>query len=54
MTAGLGKGKGAVSLIVFPLIKTAEEEMQLGAAPVRLARGNGRSRTTSAIFGNSG
>ncbi|HUA64442.1 MAG TPA: HAMP domain-containing sensor histidine kinase [Alphaproteobacteria bacterium] len=40
--ASLGKGKGAVFSIVFPLIKTAEEEMQLGAAPVRLARGNGK------------
>ncbi|HEX3624167.1 MAG TPA: HAMP domain-containing sensor histidine kinase [Verrucomicrobiae bacterium] len=37
----LGKGKGAVFSIIFPLIKSAEEQMQVPAAPVRHANGKG-------------
>jgi signal transduction histidine kinase len=37
----LGKGKGAEFSIVFPAVKTDEEKLQLGPAPVRRAQGKG-------------
>jgi len=46
--ASLGKGKGALFSIVFPLLKTAEDGLSIDPAPVHAPQGKSNARSTAA------